>query len=98
MIMNLAKWNSLPPDIQKIIDGLSPWASDLAWTEFVQSDARTERKWRESGHTVIDPTREELRLWLELGLPQAEKWIKKVEASGKQPRAIFDEALRLSEE
>lgn len=98
MIMNLDKWNSLPPDIQKIIDGLSPWATDLVWTAFVQSDAETERKWRELGHTVVDPTPEELRLWLDLGLSEAQEWIKKIESPVKPARAVFEEAVGLSKE
>ena len=97
-IMNLDRWNSLPPDIQKIIEDLEPWITAETLRVGHQMDADVWDKCRELGHTIVEPTPEELSQWQELARPAAEDWIKENEKRGKPARAVFEEAMRLVKE
>ena len=94
-IMNLAKWNSLPPDIQKIIDDLSPWGAKRFCEVGEELEAKGIESCRELRHTFIEPTPEEIKLWLAGAKPGHEKWIAGMEAKGLPGRLVYDTARRL---
>jgi TRAP-type C4-dicarboxylate transport system substrate-binding protein len=82
VVMNKAKWNNLPPDLQAIIDGMSAeYAGKLSrlWDE---KDQNTIRKWRAKNHVSIFLSKEEENRWKEAVLPLYEALVKEKSARG----------------
>lgn len=98
LLMNLKKWNSLQPDIQKIFEDLSPWLGQALIKADNGYEAMVMGKAREMGHTITEPTPEEMKLWREAVQPIHEKWIADTESKGLPARAVYEEAKRLIEE
>jgi len=94
-IMNMDTWNSFPPDIQAILDELGEWRAD----QIVQIDLAEIKRavdWAtEEGHTFLELTPEEVKLWSDAIVPLHEKWLAELEAQGKPGRAVYEEAKRL---
>jgi TRAP-type C4-dicarboxylate transport system substrate-binding protein len=97
-IMNQEKWNTFPPDIQKIIEECGAWYQ----AEYLKLGQRLLQevldKCKRLGQTVYQPTPEELQLWRNLGTGLTEDWIKKMEPLGKPAKAVYEEAQRLTKE
>jgi len=94
-IMNRDKFNSLPPDIQKIfLDNREfaqqDWLRMAIEETKMGRDAITKR-----GGNFITLTPEEIKLWRDALIPLREEWIKRQEAKGWPARAFMDEMLRL---
>jgi TRAP-type C4-dicarboxylate transport system substrate-binding protein len=98
VIMNLEKWKSLPPDIQKIIENLEPWVVEQALAA-VDSDIKKGRKaCEERGQNFVEPTAEETQKWLESGKAVHEKWVEENEGEGRPAKAIYEKAKSLIKE
>lgn len=96
--MNLRVWNSLPPDIQKIIDEESAKASVLnsrGWDS--KEQAAIELMKKTPGKEVIYLPREEVDRWRAKVQSLYEKWISEREAKGLPAKQFFEEARRLFE-
>jgi TRAP-type C4-dicarboxylate transport system substrate-binding protein len=96
--MNLKVWNSLPPDIQKIIDEESAKASVLnsrGWD--LKEQAAIELMKRTPGKEVIYLSPKERDRWREKVQPLYDKWIAEREAKGLPAKQFFDETRRLFE-
>jgi TRAP-type C4-dicarboxylate transport system substrate-binding protein len=95
LLINLKTWNKLPADIQKIFEDMSPWLGQ----ELIKADNGYEAmvlgKAREMGHTIITPTAEQMKLWVDAVQPIHQKWIADTEAKGLPAQAVYDEAKRL---
>jgi TRAP-type C4-dicarboxylate transport system substrate-binding protein len=97
IIMNIDKWNSLPADVKKTIDGLRPWIEEKS-VELSTTHADEVRKMCEDlGHTIITPTPEEMKLWLKAAKPWHDAWVADTEAKGLPGKAVFKETKRLIE-
>ena len=97
-IMNKEKWDSLPPDIQKVIDDASVWAAhETAGRLRIRGD-KARKLCMERGDTFVTPTPEEMKLWRDALKPVWEKWIEEREAEGLPGRAVLNETLRLIEQ
>jgi TRAP-type C4-dicarboxylate transport system substrate-binding protein len=104
IIMNKAKWNSLPPDVQKAIDSECGYDA-CRWLGSHYSDALDDAGLKEmdeyaakTGHKLIDYTLtpKELARWQEVGgKPNWDAWVKRVSAKGLPGQAVLDELLRL---
>jgi TRAP-type transport system periplasmic protein len=95
-VMNLKVWNSLPPDIQKIIDEESAKVSFLnsrGWDQ--QEQAAIDLMKRTPGKEVTYLSREELARWRAKVKPLYEKWIAAQEAKGLPAKKFFEEASNL---
>lgn len=94
-LINLKKWNSIPPDLQKVFEEVAPWFEQetLKANDMVQNGVIQHIK--ESGQSFIEPSPEEIRLWKDALKPLQEKWIKDMEAKGLPGKAIFDETTKL---
>lgn len=66
VVMNQAKWDALPPDIQKILTELSgDWAVDFTAKGWDKFDSEAEEANKKSGIEYIDLTPEEKAKWRE---------------------------------
>jgi TRAP-type C4-dicarboxylate transport system substrate-binding protein len=98
LLFNLKKWQSLPPDIQKIFEELSPWLAQ----ELINADSGYEAmiigKAKEMGHTIYSPTPDEMKLWVQAVQPVHDKWVAETGAKGLPAKALYDEVKRLVQE
>ena len=63
VVMNKAKWESLPPDLQKIIDEMSDEYAEKLSRLWDEKDQNTIRKWKAKNHVSIFLSREEEKRW-----------------------------------
>jgi TRAP-type C4-dicarboxylate transport system substrate-binding protein len=97
LVMNLDKWNSLPADIQQIIENLSGpaladtldevlWYHDVADRQGIVDDF---------GIETITLSPEELARWAEADGPAAEAFIAELDGMGLPGQRLWDEYHRL---
>ena len=98
VVMNLKQWNKLPPDIQKTINDLNPWALKESLRALQASIDMAKGTAKKMGHKIIVPTSEESNQWFELLKPMQEEWVAQGESKGLPARAVFDTANRLIRE
>jgi TRAP-type C4-dicarboxylate transport system substrate-binding protein len=100
VIMNQKKWQSLPPDIQKIIESVSgAWGSDFAsdaW-EKEDMDSRDFVKGLK-GHEVIDFSPTEVAKLRERVNPIYDKFITDNTKKGLPAKRVLDETVKLVEQ
>jgi TRAP-type C4-dicarboxylate transport system substrate-binding protein len=104
--MNKAKWNSLPPDIQKAItsacgyEGSRKYAYDFhdSYDEPVRKEIE---EWvKKGGHKMEEYTmpKAELDRWIEAGgKPVWDRWVANMEAKGLPGKAVLADTLKLIE-
>ena len=91
-LINLETWNSLPADIQEVLEEVYQWACEerARWnTKDVQK--YTEQYKNDPKHTVIQITEEEGQLWEEAAQSYIENWIEEMEKEGLPARRIYEE-------
>ncbi len=98
VVMNMNKWNSLPPDVKKVMDNLRK--DQAIWTgQYVDNHVKEAMKWSEKTYNVqvhkLSP--KELSRWYALLKPMTDKHLKDVEAKGLPARAIFADVMKLKE-
>ncbi len=89
VIMNLQKWNSLPPDVQKVIEELAHSASALCGVtleEYSQTIEDEERKLNEEIYLV--PKAEKAK-WIKAVQPIEDEWKDMVKKKGANPDGIL---------
>lgn len=98
-IMNLKTWNSLPPDIQKVIEEVSE--------EFVEKYGKLRTDFTKEGLEygvknykiqVISLPDAEKRRWIEKVKPVVDEWIKKTEQAGLPAKQIYDTVSKIDHE
>jgi TRAP-type C4-dicarboxylate transport system substrate-binding protein len=98
LAMNLKAWNSLPPDIQKIMEELiGARLSEMAGNSFDKYDALGKEEAKRVGAEIYTLPPGEKKRWGERIRPVNEKWVKDMEAKGLPGRKIFEEACQLVE-
>ena len=97
-IMNLQKWNSLPPDIQKIMNDMIPEITDIADKNQVLSykDAIA-RAPKELGTTFHRPSKDEIARWTAVDKPVQDKFIADLEAKGMPGKQFYADYLALEQ-
>jgi len=95
--MNMNTWNSLPPDIQKIVTEVA--ANGPAWHCTTVTNILKEAVAiaKERGQEIFDLSPAEFARWKATGKPAYGKWVSKMNAKGLPGQAVLDEALRLTE-
>jgi len=90
VVMNLEKWNSLPKDVQKVMDDLG--VEQTLWTgNFVDKHVDESLEWSRKNYDIkITKLNErELAKWNKLVKPVIDRWIKQIKAEGLPARAIL---------
>ena len=102
--MNLDKWNSLPPDVQKGIMSVSgahgsAFAGRTAWGPHLQPEvyARAEKAGKKFEKISLD--KGELEKWKNVaGKPILDEWVKRMEKKGLPGREVLNKALKLADQ
>ena len=99
VVMNQAKWNSLPDDVKKVMDGLRK--EQAIWTgQYVDNHVIEALKWSKEtfkDFQMYSLTKDELSKWYALLKPMADKYLKDYEAKGLPTKAILDDVTKLKE-
>lgn len=93
VVMNKDKWNSLPPDIQKIIDGMSPEYIEkyaAMWDDIEKSGKAYLVK---RGNKIISLPKEEEAKWVEKAQPIFDDYVKRMKEKGLPGDEAFKFAL-----
>ncbi len=94
--MNKDKWNSLPKEVQKVINDVTSEMMPRILCEAVTKESKEGIKIsQDKGHEIIDLSPEELAEWRATGKPVWGKWAKDMEAKGLPGQAVLDEAVKL---
>jgi TRAP-type C4-dicarboxylate transport system substrate-binding protein len=96
--MNQKKWNSLPPDLQKVLeDTMGEKMARIAGKTLDDGAARDITWMKEHGHTYYTLPPQERKRWLAKVEGIHGKWINDMQAKGhKNAQEIYDTTVRLS--
>ena len=97
MAMNPAKYDSLPPDLKKVIDNnsglaMSAWAGETGWDAVVEPFRKLAR---DRGNTITVLSDQELARWVKASENVDDTWVKEVTRKGADGRRLLDEARAL---
>ena len=97
--MNLNKWNTLPPDIQKVIWDLSGYNGAAAVAKhYAASESDLIKGVTSSGKLeVINLSQAERDKMIKVVHPLWDAWVKGLEAAGKPGKRVLDSFLKLQE-
>lgn len=99
IVMNLAKWNSLPPDVQKGIDSLSGVAGSRFIGEAVNKATDNGRKMMlDKGNQIVSLTDEEQARWAKLATPIVSQFAKDLDAKGLAGTKTLNEISKFVQE
>lgn len=96
--MNQNKWNSLPPDIQKIFEEANAWFVEEQTNIQAGQIQKVIGMCNEMKHTMTYLTPEEIKKWSDISAPLHDEWIKSTAAKGIPAQEIYDEAKRMISE
>jgi TRAP-type C4-dicarboxylate transport system substrate-binding protein len=88
--MNLNKWDSLPPDIQKIFTDVSREWVDYTGKEWNRIEIEGFQHGKKVGHTFIYLSSEEQARWVKAVKPLQDAYVKSMEAKGLPGREALD--------
>jgi len=98
-LMNLDSWNSLPPDIQKILTDLAPETEQRVAVTYLASVKEGREIVTAKGCEITPLTAEQRQLWLNLTKPLDEVWVNSAKESGvTNAQEILDSLKQLSAE
>ena len=95
--MNLAKWNSLPADLQKIITDVSKEYEEITAKAWGDSDKSGYKFAENLGHVFIKLSDEESAKFKEAVKPVFDEYIKNANAKGVDGQAVFDAVREMVE-
>lgn len=96
LAMNLKAWDSLPPDIQQIMEGLiGARLSEMAGNSFDKYDALGKEEAKRVGAEIYALPPAEKKRWDDRVRPLNEKWVADMEAKKLPGKKIFEEATQL---
>jgi TRAP-type C4-dicarboxylate transport system substrate-binding protein len=89
-IVNVKKWNTLSPDIQKVITDAYDWVNEesLKWDVGIVQEAIEAAK--KDGHIITELTPEEVQVWLDWAKPANDKLLEEIESKGWPAKRIYD--------
>ena len=98
VVMNMDKWNSLPKDVQDVMDGMG--VEQAFWTgNYMDKHVNKSIDWSKKNHNIeiTKLTQKELANWNRLLRPLKDKWITQAKAKGLPARAILRD-IRVAKE
>ncbi len=93
--MNFKKWNSLPPDIQKIFQELNSPTQQRLTDSANATDEVALSTFKKAGNNIVALSPSEKARWLEATKSVVDAWAKKVDGRGLAGTAIVEEMRRL---
>ena len=97
-LINKNTWNSLSPDLQKIIRDAIQWRTAEAMRFDYEEEERAIDYAKKRGNKIYYPNADEMKLWLESAKPAHEIWIDKFEKEGLPARKIYESMVQIVNE
>ena len=97
MTINTGVWNSLPPEVQAIIEEVAQEYSVVSPRMSMESDREALRIMQERGLTLVEFTPAERARWAALMPNVAMEWVEEAESMGYPGRAILERYMELLE-
>jgi len=97
VVMNRAKWDSLPKDVQKVMDDLAREQSE--WTgKYMDNHVNESIDWSKKNYNIeiYELPKEEMAKWNKVLEPITEQWIKDAEAKGIPAKEIVKDIGELN--
>ena len=92
--MNKKKWESLPPDVQKLIDdNIGKKQFILAGQRMDEADHRSQAFCVEKGEKVYTLPDQERARWKGAVKPHMDQWVKKMESKGLPGKEVLEEVF-----
>jgi TRAP-type C4-dicarboxylate transport system substrate-binding protein len=89
-LMNQKKYDSLPPDLRKVIDDLSgAWGAEFTGAAWDRNENDGIAAARKAGATIYTVPQEERQRWAARLKPVEEEWLKSMEAKGLPGRQVL---------
>jgi len=82
LLMNWKTWNSLPPDVQKIIEGIEPGTSDTVIASYMKQVDQGRKLVVDAKRTIVVPTADQNQLWDNLAPPLFDLWLSQMKTKG----------------
>ena len=99
VIMNLATWNRLPSDIQKIMDELGGEQGAIMGSKMhVEMCEKGKVVCEANGVEITTLSPEELARWRDATAHLRDEWVSDMEAKGLPGKVVLEEVLRLAQE
>jgi len=95
LAMNKQTWDSLPPDIQKIIEDMNPWAEELMYTVGMEAFQMVSGLSRKAGVEIIELSPVERARWVKAAKSVEKDWVAEVDAKGFPATAMYNDILEL---
>jgi TRAP-type C4-dicarboxylate transport system substrate-binding protein len=95
LIMRLQTWNSMPPDIQKIIQDMNPWAEDLMYTVGEAAFQRVAGISKKAGVELIELSPAERARWDEATKSVEKNWFAEMDAKGLPATAMYNDIMKM---
>lgn len=96
LAMNKDRYDSLPADLQKVIDDNSGLEfSVFAGGVMEDSDAPARKAAADRGNNIVTLTEEEAQVWREVAAPIYSEWVAEMSEKGIDGQALIDEATTL---
>lgn len=91
IVMNKDMVEGLPDDLRKVIDDhCTPEWTEKVVSGWVDAEAAGRTRMQEEGHTLYQPTAEDLAKWRESAAPLTEEWMATVNDRGIDAQAAYD--------
>ena len=96
-VMNRAKWNAMPADIQKVFEEVSAECVPMEVEKWDAAQVRGRNFGQKHGMQVYQPTSEMVRALEKARQPLYDQYLKDMEKKGLPGKEFLDELIRLSE-
>jgi len=95
VVMNLKKWNALPPDVRKVFDDVSREWVDVHGRAWDEADKEGRAFTKSLGNQIIPLSAQESARWKKAVRPTIEEYIKNAEQKGVSGRKSVTQAETL---
>jgi len=94
-VMNQKTWSSLPADIQKIVDEMSPWAEEIQAKSWAGARGYSASVAKKSNIELIEFSPAERNRWIEISKPIEEEWARETDAKGLPASKMVQEIKQM---
>ena len=95
LIMRKQTWESLAPDIQKIIEDMNPWAEDLMFKVGMGVFGKISDLSKKAGVEMIELSPSERARWVDAAKSLERDWVAEMNAKGLPANEMYNEILKL---
>lgn len=99
MAMNKKKWESLSPELQKVLEdpGLTPSLPEFLASGFDAADTPGIEAFKKNGGEITELSAEERQKWVNIAKPVWSAWVETVKSKGIDGQKVLDDLAKIIE-